>query len=203
MTKKKTVKEILDIDITDFRRLTNQQMRGCVQTLADAANKRIKRFARMGEKSPAVAGVERTGGRFSTKGKNLNQLRHEFMRAKDFLESETGNIKGWRAVKTQTISTIKEEAGFNLDDELWDKVWTAYDQLKESNPWVANRQFRYKILEKISQIASDRRTTADSIARRLTKTDDSQRTELDKLYEDEHGNVGESGTSQYFNTPQE
>lgn len=199
------VGDILNMDSADFRALAKDErrLRSYVQKLADAGNKRLKRFLAIDEESPAVIGVRETGGRFTTKGKSREELKREFMRIKDFYQSETGNLRSWRRVKEQTLETIEKDTGVELDENLWNKTWKAYEEIKSGNPWVKNKEYKYKLLDIIQNIAiSDGRTTGASIARRLERQTDGE-SALDRFYKSQIEGTKDRGTSQFFNTESE
>lgn len=86
-------------------KITAQNIRKAVNTIASAANKRLRRIASAGydyqgmESTPyhgddSIAGVRR----FSTKGKSEEELYSEFKRAKSFMESELSSISGMKKV---------------------------------------------------------------------------------------------------------
>lgn len=92
-----SVQDILNLDT---RKLTDDQLRAVTTRLASAANKRIRRMEKAGTESPALKNVKRSGGDFSTKGKDAKGIRSEFKRAKGFLQSKTSSLRGYKKVKT-------------------------------------------------------------------------------------------------------
>lgn len=108
------VKDILQMDWKSIASMTRQELAKTVSSLASAANKRLRRFESAGEYS-SVYHTAMEKGDFSVKGKNINQLRSEFVRAKDFLESQTGSLKQWRAVKADTIKSVEYETGVQIE----------------------------------------------------------------------------------------
>ena len=82
-----SISDILSMDNATFDSLGEKPLRMIVGRLVSAGNKRLRNFEKKQETSPAERYVMEHGGMFSTKGKNLNALRAEFKRAKDFLES--------------------------------------------------------------------------------------------------------------------
>ena len=93
-----TIENILSMDIDKFNKLKEPDLKKIVGRLVSAANKRIRRMESAGIESPALSGVKRSGGTFSVKDKNLDQLRSEYARAKRFLTSKTSTIKGAKKV---------------------------------------------------------------------------------------------------------
>ena len=118
-----TLDAIIAADPTHMS-LTRSSMAKLTSRLVSAANKRLSRLEKSGMDiySPAYKGRVKEGSeiaeRFSVKGKNFNELQHEFARARQFLnERKTSSVAGARAVKEATEERIgrtfssKEEAG--------------------------------------------------------------------------------------------
>lgn len=187
----KSVSDILNMDINAFNSLKLPEMRKVVGRLVSAGNKRLRSFERAGERSPATRHIEKSGGVFSTRGKSLNELRAEYIRAKNFLESKTGTRKGWTEVKKKIISSL-EKKGVFMTLEQFNDVWESYEKLKELSPEVANKAFKYTSLQNVQNMVEDTNFSADEIA---TKLHD----ELTEIYEEQAGlNNGVSGVSGFF-----
>lgn len=182
LPQKITVKNLLNLDYAEINALTKEQtaqLRKAVKVLADAGNKRLKRFEDAGEESPAyqyIKGGKRAKGKFSTKGKDLEQLKGEFKRAADFMKSATGSLRGWKEVKQNTIDKLRAESGIDLSPDEFDVFWRTYTELTKSDAGKkAAKQYKYQILEQIDQLMKPG-TTVDEIVSKMTKT-------MDKLYE--------------------
>lgn len=182
LPQKITVKNLLNLDYAEINALTKEQtaqLRKAVKVLADAGNKRLKRFEDAGEESPAyqyIKGGKRAKGKFSTKGKDLEQLKGEFKRAADFMKSATGSLRGWKEVKQNTIDKLRAESGIDLSPDEFDVFWRAYTEMTKSDAGKkAAKQYKYQILEQIDQLMKPG-TTVDEIVSKMTKT-------MDKLYE--------------------
>ena len=175
LPQKLTVKNLLNLDYAEINALTKDQLsqlRKAVKVLADAGNKRLKRFEDAGEESPAyqyIKGGKRAKGKFSTKGKDLEQLKGEFKRAADFMKSATGSLKGWKEVKQNTIDKLRAESGIDLSIDEFDVFWRAYTELTKSDAGKkAAKQYKYQILEQIDQLMKPG-TTVDEIVSKMTK----------------------------------
>ena len=103
-----TLKETLDLPLSRIMSMSKEELRKEVQRLSMESNKRLAQFKRAGKTSPATAYIKKHGGKFSSKDKSLKKLRIEFQRAKQFLESETGTIKGYKAWETKVATTLEE-----------------------------------------------------------------------------------------------
>lgn len=172
-----SIQDIMNMDINTFNKLSTSDLRKVVGRLVSAGNKRIRSFERAGESSPSTRYVEKSGGKFSTKGKDLNALRAEYTRAKTFMQSKTGTRRGWKKVKKETISGLRKN-GVEVDESQFNDLWTAYEDLKELSPEVANRGLKYGVLKDIANMVSDTDKTADEIAMTL-------RDNLSQIYEEQ------------------
>ena len=184
-----TIKDILNMDNKTFNSLNTSDMRKVVGRLVSAGNKRLRSFERAGESSPATRHVEKFGGSFSTKGKDLNALRAEYTRTKNFLQAKTGTRKGWKQVKKEITAGLKKR-GVEMTEKQFNDVWKSYEELKELSPEVANRGLKYSVLKDIADMVSDNNKSADEIATALHEN-------LSSIYEEqaglEHGVDGVSG----------
>lgn len=184
-----TVQDILNMDNKTFNSLNTSDMRKVVGRLVSAGNKRLRSFERARESSPATRHVAKSGGAFSTKGKDLNALRAEYTRAKNFLQAKTGTRKGWKQVKKETITGLKKQ-GVEMTEQQFNDVWKAYEDLKELSPEVANRGLKYSVLKDVADMVTDTNKSADEIATALHEN-------LSSIYEEqaglEHGVDGVSG----------
>ena len=184
-----SIQDILNMDNATFNKLSTSDMRKVVGRLVSAGNKRLRSFERAGESSPATRHVAKSGGSFSTKGKDLNALRSEYTRAKNFLQSKTGTRKGWKQVKKETISGLKKN-GVQMNEKQFDKLWKSYEDLKELSPEVANRGLKYSVLKDVADMVIDDNKSAEEIATALHEN-------LSQIYEQqvelENGVDGVSG----------
>lgn len=154
MSKQRSVKDILSMDLSEFNKMKTRELRQLTTQLVSAGNKRIARFQKAGESSPALRYIEESGGKFSVAGKNLNQLRKEFMRIKGFYESETGSLRDWHRTERQTVESLSK-SGVNITSGQMDVFWRSYEALKEQDPSIAEKNLKYEILSEISDVLGD------------------------------------------------
>lgn len=186
-----SVQDVLNMDMKTFNSLNTSDMRKVVGRLVSAGNKRLRSFERAGESSPATRHVVKSGGAFSTRGKNLNGLRAEYMRAKNFLESKTGTRKGWKKVKNEIISGFKKQ-GVEISEDKFNEVWQAYEELKELSPEVANKGLKYVVMKDVADMVTNEDKTAEEIALTLHKN-------LSGIYEEQAGLYDDvDGVSGFF-----
>lgn len=147
------IKDILSMGLNEFNKLKESQLRSLTNKLVSAANKRVRRFEAAGEKSPALSKVEQEGI-FSTRNKSFNELRQEFARTRRFLQSETGNLRGAKRVQNQVINNLNR-SGVSITRDQYNAFFDAYEKLKQQNPEVAERRFKYMAMKEISDRIND------------------------------------------------
>ena len=124
--KRATLKDIQQTSTIDTNNMTVEQLRNLVGNAADIANKRIKRLQQneWGRNSIAYQKWAEAGAKkFSTKGKNEGQLKAEFKRVKNFLESQTGSISGQKQERKKIEKMIGRK--FKTPEEER-KFWEGY-----------------------------------------------------------------------------
>lgn len=154
-------KDILEMSPSDILKMNTKELRQAVRQLGKTANSRLAYADKIGASSPALTHLK-TAGKISTKGKTLNQLRNEFKRAKAFLQSETSTVSGIRAYNAKVIRGLKDAGIGKVSEENYDKFWKAYERLKEKDPAVAEKRFKYAVLGNI-QTAVDEGKLLDDI----------------------------------------
>lgn len=131
--------------------LTRNELAKVVSKLASAANKRIKRLIQSGVPSPALIGrVERGKVKFSVKGKNVDELKKEYLEVKSYLSSETSTVKGARKVMNTVIDTLKNKNGIEITENQYKDFFKIYERVKEADPYISSQQMKYKVFEAIS-----------------------------------------------------
>lgn len=109
--------------------MTRQEIAKECRRYFDMANKRIKRLENSGVLSPALHAVMKEG-KFYAKGKDLNQLRHEYSRVMAFLNMSTSTVAGAR----QYESHINNIMGGALTDKQKSTLFDAFRRIKEVSP---------------------------------------------------------------------
>ena len=152
------VKEILSLSDVQINKMSRRELSQVTSILASAANKRIARIEKAGVTSPAVANVKAHDGKFSVKGKNTNQLRGEFARARNFMTNVTSTVRGAKSSARQIeknlgLGNTKKKTGKALPSSL----------KKEHKRLVQKRERLNKTLEK--RRAQGKKPTANMIKR--------------------------------------
>ena len=189
-TKGKSTRDLLNIDIADFNKMTRSELSSVVSRLGSTTNKRLRYFQSANKTSPAVSGLQRSGGKITAKGKTINELRAEYVRAKNFLQAETSTIKGYKAFRDDTIKSLNIEGVEDLSEKQFTKLWQAYEKLKDMSPEVNDKKFKYTVIREIAdEMLSDGRISSSRIAERV-------QTRLSNIYEENAEN--DRGVSEFF-----
>ena len=130
------VKEILNLSDVQINKMSRKELAQVTSILASAANKRINRIEKAGVTSPAVANVKAHEGRFSVKGKNTNQLRGEFARARNFMTNVTSTVKGAKSSARQ----IEKNLGLGKSNKKSGKAVPS--SLKKEHKRIAQKRER-------------------------------------------------------------
>lgn len=150
-----TIQRIIDTPYKTWVTYDEATLKKEVQTLAKTANSRIRALRKAGLDSPALKKVEDEGGLISVKGKDLNQLRAEFTRAKSFLSSKTSTVSGVKNWKQRSISTVNQVYGLDIGVQNFDLLWETWAMASEYNEKYKIKEYKYKILETINNIIVD------------------------------------------------
>lgn len=167
-------KQALNLTGVELRKMNRSELSKIVSTLASAGNKRIVRLEKAGQP------ITQTVRKFSVAGKTKNELMKEFTRVKNFMQSETQSLRGQKDIARRVSRTLAERTMGKSADSLergenitYKKImhaykdmlsgsyrgtsnkttfWRAYERLKERNPIIAQKGYKYKILEWQAQI---------------------------------------------------
>lgn len=130
-----TTQEAID-KITDVPNMTRDELAHVVQVMNKTANRRLinLRYNKWGKVAPAYNELEASGVRqFTTRGKTLNQLRHDYLAVRSFLTAKTSSIAGARAWLKRQEEIWGQK--FESPDQL-KRLWESYNRAKEVNPII-------------------------------------------------------------------
>lgn len=191
--KGKSTESIMSVDIDTLNSWDKSTISKAVRRLADTANKRIKGFEKKGIESPAILNVQKSGGKFSTRGKTLNQLRTEFIRAKNFLKMKTSTQKGYEKVKQDFFDRVEATTAqkISLTDDDLNKFWRLYDKSESSiTPFIKGSEQGQKLVFDIF-IKNNNESEEDILKRIYDK--------FDLYYEEqEESSRDYAGTSDFY-----
>lgn len=181
----KSVNDLVHLSATEIKGYDRQNLARIVTKLNSAANKRLVRLEKAGYNTPAMraAKIEK-GQRFSVAGKNLKQLRAEYIRVSKFLKSETSTKKGYKDFlkkiqKAFSDRGVKIGGKGDIDtQDFLQKETKIYDWLKERNPIIEESGYKYGAMKMISEYVSQGNLSETAIKRRMAKW-------VKEVYEDE------------------
>lgn len=172
---------IMDTDLATLNSWDRRTIARAVRRLSDTANKRLRAFQEKGVESPAFINAMRSGGKFTTRGKTINQLRSEFIRARNFLRMKTSTQKGYTKFKTDFLDRVEATTTQRmiLDDDALNKFWHAYDILQpEVAKFVKGSEEQQKYVYDV--FVQDISLDEDKLVEKLRK-------ELGLTYEEKQG----------------
>ena len=149
-----SIEDILNIDPVKLMRLKTEQFKDITQRLVSASNKRIKYLEsdEIGKISPAYQKYLREGRKFTSKFKDvfreiedpltgkktkqlvqseLNQLRNEFARAKEFLSMKTSTKRGFKKLKKHFETELQADRPMTADE--YKNFWEGYRKFEEEH----------------------------------------------------------------------
>lgn len=144
--KGRSTDSLLNMSLREFAGLNKTQLRQVVSRLSDTANKRFNRVVGSKYESLAARQVMESGGKFSTRGKGIEELQAEYMRVRDFLKSPTSTIKGARAAENEAITTIKDIYGEDLTGVDIRSLIDSYYKLQNYDEEYQAQKLRYGFL---------------------------------------------------------
>lgn len=147
-TRGESLNALLQMDPNRLMSLPAPALRETVKRLADAANKRVR--AQAGDPSPAIRQAQR-GGKFSTRGKDVQALRSEYLRARRFLSSPTSTKKGWNAYKKEVGQALRDEGWHISSDQIGEAI-NLFEKLTQADEEVLDRATRYKYLRDLADM---------------------------------------------------
>lgn len=144
------ISDILNMDLEKFNAMDAADLKAVTNRLVSAANKRIRRIEASGTPSPAYRSVMKSGGVFSTQGKDLNALRAEYVRLKKFYEMKTSSVRGAKKAQKENLEALRKK-GVNATQEQADEMFRLYERLKELDNSVALKNVKYSAMDEIQK----------------------------------------------------
>lgn len=190
--------QLLSMDENQFNRLSEQEMQKAVRTLAIESGKRVRELESIEDDfiSPALTRIRRSGGKISSAGKNLNQLRREFTRAAAFLKDQTSTAQSFKNFRADLEYELQKN-GVPLTETQYKRFWKAYNKLTEQHKDIENiRSFKYEVMRNIIEQV-DIGANPDEIVENFEKEVDGK-TRLQEIYEKHQENDQEDSPSDFF-----
>ena len=175
MADKMTLQDILDLTPADVDKMTTAELKPIVQQMAHNVRARQQSFREAearGETvySPANIGLEKSGGPIKTRGLNLDKLRSEFKRARQYLqEAKTGTVRGARKYEAEMLDSL----GFNsaTPKEVIKDAWDNFHKMQEDFPSLIREKMgaeKYaRLMRNVGTITETGDTKAGSVEQRI------------------------------------
>ena len=180
-----SIDQLVHMSASEIKVYDRDNLARIVTKLDSAANKRIARLEKAGYNTPAMRAAKVDNGqRFSVKGKNLKQLRAQYIQVSNFLKSETSTKKGYKSFLKKMKKSFSDKGvkiGRGTDKDVQDfiqKETKIYDWLKERNPIIEESGYKYETMKIISEYVSQDNLSESAIKRRMAKW-------IKKTYEEE------------------
>lgn len=172
----KSVNQLVHLSATQIKGYDRQNLARIVTKLNSAANKRITRLEKAGYNTPAMraAKVDK-GRRFSVAGKNLKQLRAEYIRVSNFLKADTSTKRGYKSFLKKIKKAFNDKGvkigggGVADTQDFIQKETKIYDWLKERSPIIEESGYKYEAMKMISEYVSRGNLSESAIKRRMAK----------------------------------
>lgn len=198
----KSVNQLVHLSATQIKGYDRQNLARIVTKLNSAANKRVTRLEKAGYNTPAMraAKVDK-GQRFSVAGKNLKQLRAEYIRVSGFLKADTSTKRGYKGFLKKIQKAFSDKGvkiggrGGTDTQDFIQKETKIFDWLKERNPIIEESGFKYEAMKMISEYVSRDNLSESSIKRRMAKW-------IKEVYEEEQRKRN-IDTSNFFDITQD
>ena len=180
-----SIDQLVHLSASDIKGYDRDNLARIVTKLDSAANKRLVRLEKAGYSTPAMRAAKVDNGqRFSVKGKNLKQLRAQYIQVSNFLKSETSTKKGYKSFMKKMKKSFSDKGvniGGGTDKDAQDfiqKETKIYDWLKERNPIIEESGYKYETMKIISEYVNQDNLSESAIKRRMAKW-------IKKTYEEE------------------
>lgn len=129
--------QTMDLPLNKIMSMSRAELAKATQTLAKAGNRRLTTMKKAKLSTPATEYIKTHGGKFSTRNKNIYELRTEFQRTKTFLETKTSTVRGFKKWEQKMSDTLMTRTGIDynsLTKTQKRKFWKAFAKLEELDP---------------------------------------------------------------------
>lgn len=165
-----TINDIMKMSMSKFEQYTPIQQREITSRLASAANKRLRTLQKSDIENPATIRLNMSGGKISVRGKSGDELKQEFFRAKQFLQSKFSKKSEWKKFEKKINENYDNRENMGL-------AFSYFDILQETDPNISALREKYRLVDVIADYIRDG-NNADEIIRKSKEY-------LDKRYLEE------------------
>lgn len=133
--KEMTAKEIAEMSMEQFNKLTAKEAADALKKVRKSVNQRIRRMAeRIDVYSPAVKALEERGGLKAQRGLNRNETLAELKFGMKFLNYKTSTVTGARQVQNR----VRSDLGLSqtASDKEVASIYSMFHKLQEEYPTI-------------------------------------------------------------------
>lgn len=165
-----SINDIMKMSMSRFEEYTPIQQREITSRLASAANKRLRTLQKSDIENPATIRLNMSGGKLSVRGKTGDELKQEFFRARQFLQSKFSKKSEWKKFEKKINENYDNRENMGL-------AFSYFDILQETDPNISMIREKYRLVDTIADYIKEG-NNADEIIRKSKEY-------LDKRYLEE------------------
>lgn len=158
-----------------FVGMKRDELARAMQPTIDAANKRLKRLQGMKTLSPALNAVMESGGNFSLRGKNRNEVLKEASRAISFINMKTSTVSGAKRFEANFARKLSNKSQ-NISNDQRKVLFDAFRKLQQMSPVGLNVYGSDKLIRMLADEVVDEKFSFEQTMQRALN-------ELNREYE--------------------
>ena len=159
----------------NFEKMKRDELAKQLQPTIDAANKRLKRLEGLKTLSPALNSVMESGGKFSIRGKNRNEVLKEASRAIAFINMKTSTVSGTKQFEKGFAAKLSNKAKDITNDQR-KVLFDSFRKLQQISPVGLNIYGSDRLIRMLADEVTDTKYSFEVTMQKALK-------ELEQEYE--------------------
>ena len=159
----------------NFEKMKRDELAKQLQPTIDAANKRLKRLEGLKTLSPALNSVMESGGKFSIRGKNRNEVLKEASRAIAFINMKTSTVSGSKQFEKGFAAKLSNKAKDITNDQR-KVLFDSFRKLQQISPVGLNIYGSDRLIRMLADEVTDTKYSFEVTMQKALK-------ELEQEYE--------------------
>lgn len=159
----------------NFEKMKRDELAKQLQPTIDAANKRLKRLEGLKTLSPALNSVMESGGKFSIRGKNRNEVLKEASRAIAFINMKTSTVSGSKQFEKGFAAKLSNKAKDITNDQR-KVLFDSFRKLQQISPMGLNIYGSDRLIRMLADEVTDNKYSFEVTMQKALK-------ELEQEYE--------------------
>lgn len=159
----------------NFASMKREDLIAQMQPTIDAANKRLKRLEGLKTLSPALNSVMESGGKFSIRGKNRNEVLKEASRAIAFINMKTSTVSGAKQFEKGFAAKLSNKAKDITNDQR-KVLFDSFRKLQQVSPVGLNIYGSDRLIRMLADEVTDTKYSFEVTMQKALK-------ELEQEYE--------------------